>query len=226
MTDLGERHATTSPLERFECRLVRHAVEQPGSIHPRDEATLRYALALGRLGPCRLADGTDLDLAPHVAELRDRALAWLSPALAGTKVDAVELARSVPALAQAARMARSRIFVRYGQQLSAERLEKELCQRALVLACGGGGGVGYGHLGVFALLESAGLRPALIAGSSMGSVLGLFRARALRFEVAQVPRILGEVETRRLFRPFSTESRWTIPSAIRLALREGIGPYF
>jgi hypothetical protein len=37
---------------------------------------------------------------------------------------------------------------------------------------------------------------------------------------------MGELETRRVFRPFSAESRWTLPSAIRLALREGIGPYF
>ena len=43
------------------------------------------------------------------------------------------------------------------------------------------------------MLESAGLTPRLIAGASMGAIVGLFRARADRFEVSQVPEIMSEV---------------------------------
>jgi predicted acylesterase/phospholipase RssA len=125
-----------------------------------------------------------------------------------------------------ARSTRSRLVMQLGSRLSPSGLEHELTHRSLVLACGGGGGSGYGHLGAFALLESAGLRPRLISGASMGAILGLFRARALRFDVSQTPKIMGEVEGRQLFRPYNAESRWTLPSAVRLALRDGIGPYF
>jgi len=61
-----------------------------------------------------------------------------------------------------------------GHRLPPDRLDREVRERHLVLVCGGGGGTGYVHLAAFALLEAAGLQPALIAGSSMGAILGLF----------------------------------------------------
>lgn len=226
MESLTTRHGILAPLEQFELRLVRYAIEHPGAVHPRDEAAIRYSLALARLVELRAADGTDISVHAIVAELRDRANALLAPAFANGRVDMTLLARAVLPLAQSARAVRGRLVVFLGDRVSPQALEDELVHRALVLACGGGGGSGYGHLGAFALLESAGIRPRLIAGASMGAILGLFRARALRFEVSQVPKIMGELETRRVFRPFSAENRWTLPSAVRLALREGIGPYF
>ncbi len=223
---LTERHRILAPLEQYELRLVGHALAHPGAIHPRDEAALRYALALARLVELRADDGGDIAVDGIVTELRDRVHTLFAPAFAPGHVDAGQLARAVAPLSQAARAARGRLVVHLAQRLSPQALEEQLTERALVLACGGGGGSGYGHLGAFALLESAGIRPRLLTGASMGSILALFRARALRFEVSQVPKIMGELETRRVFRPFSAESRYTLPSAVRLALREGIGPYF
>lgn len=205
---------------------MRHALQFPGSVHPRDEAALRYSLALARLAELRAADGTDIQVLDLVAPLRDRLHTLLTPAFAGERLDTTELARAVPLVIEAARALRARLVVLLGDRMAPAAFERELTTRALVLSCGGGGGVSYTHLGAFALLESAGLRPQLIAGSSMGAILGLFRARSLRFEVWQAPRIMGELEHRRVFRPFSTENRYTLPSAIRLALRDGIGPYF
>lgn len=223
---LTARHQLLSPFDAWEVRLVRHALEHPGSIHPRDEAALRYALALARLPILSAPDGSEVWILDATAELRDRLTTLLAPAFARDRVDTAQLAQVLAPVCEAARKARGRVVVQTQKQLSPAQLEQELTQRALVLACGGGGGAGYGSLGAFALLESAGLRPRLLAGASMGAILALFRARALRFDVAQVPRIMGELETRRVFRPFSTENRWSLPSAIRLALREGIGPYF
>ncbi len=223
---LAERHALLAPLDELEIRLVRHALEHPGAIHPRDEAALRYALTLARLIEVRAEDGEDLAVDRVTGELRDKVRTALAPALAHGRVDRALVAGAVGPLSQAVRATRGKLVVFLGNRLSPQALEEDLTRRALVLACGGGGGTGYGHIATFALLESAGLTPTLLAGASMGSVLGLFRARALRFEVSQVPRIMGELEGRRVFRPFSVESRYTLPSAIRLALREGIGPYF
>jgi NTE family protein len=45
------------------------------------------------------------------------------------------------------------------------------------LALGGGGARGYAHIGVMRVLESEGLKSSLIAGTSMGGLLGaLFAA--------------------------------------------------
>lgn len=226
ITSITRRHELIAPFDRWEERLVRESLRRPGVIHPRDEAALRYAMALARLLVLRTPSGEDLPVAEHTRELREKLSEMLAPVFPKDRVDTEQLARCALPASQLARSTRARLVVRLGARVSPEDIERELTQKALVLACGGGGGVGYVHLGAFALLESAGLRPGLIAGSSMGAIMGLFRARALRFEVSQVPKIMGELETRRVFRPFGGDNRFTLPSPVRLALREGIGPYF
>lgn len=223
---ITRRHEIIWPFEQYEMRLVRLGLEQPGSVHPRDEAALRYIFALARLLELRLPDGTDVSVDELTSELRDRVHAFLAPAFGARSPDAREIARAVQPLIQTARTTRARLVVFLGGRISPDALERELTHRALVLACGGGGGSGYGNLGAFALLESAGFRPDLIAGASMGAIVGLFRARNARFDVGQLPTVMGELQHRRLFRPFRAENRYTLPSPIRLALREGIGPYF
>lgn len=42
----------------------------------------------------------------------------------------------------------------------------------LALALGGGAALGYAHLGVLAVLEEQGIRPDLVTGASMGSIVG------------------------------------------------------
>ena len=205
---------------------MRQSLARPGGLHPRDEATVRYMLSIARMESIRGETGADIEVSSIVSPLGDRLRQVLTPALTGRRVDVDVVGRSIPSLLPFARSVRARLVVELGNRVSPATLDRELTHRSLVLACGGGGGTGFGHLGVFALLESAGLRPRLVAGASMGAILGLFRARSLRFDVSQTPKIIAEVEGRRLFRPYSTESRWTLPSAIRLALGDGIGPYF
>ncbi len=48
------------------------------------------------------------------------------------------------------------------------------------LALGGGGGRGWAHLGVARALDEAGLRPALIVGTSMGAIVGAGLAAGMR----------------------------------------------
>jgi len=226
LPDLRERHRQLAPFEKWEVRLVRHALDHPGVVHPRDEATLRYAFAMARLVALPGAGG-EVPVFPLLAELRERLTLLLGAAFEGRTPDALLLGRQAPRVREAARLARSKLVVALGDRVSPRDLEQELVRRALVIACGGGGGAGYVNLGAFALLESAGLRPALLAGSSMGSVVGLFRSRSTRFDVTHVPQIVGELHARRMFRPsLGGADSWSLPSPVRLALREGIGPYF
>ncbi len=226
MQSLTALHEQLSPLDRFEAHIVRLALARPGAIHPRDEAALRYILSLARLTVFRLQDGTDVFLSDLTDELRTHVAARLRAALGIPTPDLAALSGALTTLTPIAKATRQRILASHHGRIDPEALERELTQRSLVLACGGGGGAGYGHLGAFALFESAGLRPSLLAGASMGSILGLFRARSLRFEVSQAPKLMAEVGARHIFRPYNAECRWTLPSAVRLALRDGIGPYF
>src|SRR5207245_7467680 len=113
-----------------------------------------------------------------------------------------------------------------GHRLPADRLDREVREGQLVLVCGGGGGTGYVHLAAFALLEAAGLQPALIAGSSMGAILGLFRARERRFDLARIPEILQDLTYRKIFRITPQPSVYGLPGPLRLHLRAAIGHWF
>ena len=55
-------------------------------------------------------------------------------------------------------------------------LDQELGIKTLVTVAGGGGGSGYVYIGAWDVLQGAGLVPGYVIGSSMGAVLGLFRA--------------------------------------------------
>jgi predicted acylesterase/phospholipase RssA len=113
-----------------------------------------------------------------------------------------------------------------GSKLPPDRIDEEVRQRHLVVVCGGGGGTGYVHLAAFALLEAAGLQPALIAGSSMGAILALFRARERRFDLARIPEILQDLTYRKIFRILPQPSIYGLPGPLRLHLRAAIEHWF
>jgi predicted acylesterase/phospholipase RssA len=186
-----------------------------------DEGTLRYAFALGRV----VADGAPRDhgaFAEYERALSSAATALFGPEPAGKPLQPEpELisaaARRLWELTLAARSAACSVT---GRRLA--ELDELIRHRKLALALGGGGGSGYVYLGCFQLLEEWKLAPSLIAGSSMGAVLGLMRARRLHFDVGEVFEILRHLSYRRLFRFLRTESRYAIPGAFRLYLRAGL----
>jgi NTE family protein len=66
----------------------------------------------------------------------------------------------------------------------------------LGLALGGGGARGYAHIGVMRVLEREGLRPDVIAGTSMGGLIGAFIAAGLHSN--RVEAIVGDIALYRL----------------------------
>jgi predicted acylesterase/phospholipase RssA len=104
----------------------------------------------------------------------------------------------------------------------AETLDRECCEKALLLVCGGGGGVAWSYLGAFDLLEQFALTPRLIAGTSMGAALALFRASSLGWHAEEVAAVVKGLTFRTLFRFLRTDSRYGLPAAMRLYLRSAI----
>jgi len=153
-----------------------------------------------RLGPLLLPPGqrlTRAQLLPHLRDLKERTT-----------------------------NTRDQLVRRFANRLPVEAIDKELREKALVLVMGGGGGTAYVYLGAMSLLDEYGLQPRLLVGTSMGSVLALFRSRTPRFEQDEVVGIVRSLSWRKLFRTLSTENRYGVPAALRLFLRSGIGRYF
>lgn len=207
--------------------LVRAVLRTAPWISEQDENAVRYALNLARLGQVRIADGTDLNLDSVLQPYRDEILAGVTPSfLRPTGVDRGAVAQLAPQLAARARFWRERVLETFGSRLAPDTLDREICEKALVLVCGGGGGVSYVYLGAFELIEQYGLRPRLLAGTSMGAVLQLFRARQLRYQPEEMAAVLEKLSRQNLFRFLQTESRYGLPATMQLYLREAIGEYF
>ncbi|WP_226342663.1 patatin-like phospholipase family protein [Deinococcus sp. AJ005] len=75
-----------------------------------------------------------------------------------------------------------------------QRQAREMNGYGLVL--GGGGARGLAHIGVWQVLEEAGLRPSVVTGTSMGGLVGAFIAAG--YSGAELERISGTVSWRRL----------------------------
>lgn len=210
------------PFEEAEVALVRAALARPGWLDERAEAALRHAVNLARAGRIRAPGGEEVDLWEFLAPFRARVASSLLRDLRRGSQRALDgIARLAGPLGEEAWRWRGRVLEAFHGRLPAETLDRELREKALVLVCGGGGGVTWSYLGAFEQLERSDLVPALCAGASMGAVLLLFRARTRRWDPGQVP--FDRLGFRQLFRVLQTDSRYALPAAMQLQLREAIG---
>jgi predicted acylesterase/phospholipase RssA len=215
--------ARSRPLEEAELALVRAVVSRSPWLGEPAEHALRYAFNLARLTLLRLPDGTDLDVAGFLAPYRDEVEPVASSLFAEpAELDPLAVGGLVPHLESRARDWRRRLLATFQGRLDAATLDRECCEKALLLVCGGGGGVAWSYLGAFDLLEQFGLTPRLIAGTSMGAALGLFRARSLAWHPEEVAAVVQGLSFRTLFRFLQTGSRYGLPAAMRLYLRAAV----
>jgi predicted acylesterase/phospholipase RssA len=110
--------------------------------------------------------------------------------------------------------------------VSPTELEAEIGQRALVSVAGGGGGAGYVYVGAYRSLDEAGHVPNLLIGSSIGALMGMFRARSRKAPWEEYIAIAKHLDRRRLFSPMSLTRRFGLPGLLALHLDEALGPEF
>lgn len=222
--DLDALRAKLRPFEEAELALVRSVVSRPAWLPEEDEAALRYALNLARVTRLRAPGGADFDLEELLDPFRQELHAVVEPLLLRPGgVDRAAAARLARHLRSRALSWRRRALLAFADRLPPAALDAEVCEKALVLVCGGGGGVSWSYLGAFALLEQYGLVPRLLAGASMGATLLLLRARRLRYSEAELREALAGLSFRGVFRFLETESRYGLPGAMRLYLRQAVG---
>jgi predicted acylesterase/phospholipase RssA len=222
---LDALHDRVRPFEEAEAALVRAIVSAPAWLSEPDEAALRYALNLARTTAARAPDGSTVDLDELLAPYREELRPLLAAFSGARGPDREAVARLVPSFSVQARAWRARAAAALQGRLPPEAIDREVCEKALVLVAGGGGGVTWSYLGAFALLEQYGLAPRLLAGTSMGAVLLLFRARRARWHPGDVDEALAKLSWKTLFRFLQTDSRYGLPAAMRLYLRAAIGEF-
>ncbi|MBN1334375.1 MAG: patatin-like phospholipase family protein [Deltaproteobacteria bacterium] len=221
----AERHLEIrAPLDQLEAEVVRRDLAHPEEIgRPRVEA-LRYVLSFARSTVVRNRDGQDVEVAETLVPFARRVRSTLEPLLAASQAGLWDAARALPELVAATRAARADLLD--SMPLDRDSLEEEVTRRLFVVACGGGGGSGFGYAGAWMLFYRHDLQPALIAGTSMGAIIGLFRARRRRFDMAAMVDAGRRISWPRMFRLLEGGSRYGLPASVRLALHPTLGACF
>jgi hypothetical protein len=224
-------------LARAETALVQASLDSPGSLPPDELRRLRYLLSFARLTvfePGAAGGGApgsrpDLDVTDELTAFRDRVLAEVAaplqaPLEPGTRLQAARAA--LGQIREALVERRVALLERHGGDCSAAELDAEVGTRVLVNVAGGGGGAGYVYLGAYERLDEAGLAPAFVIGSSIGALLGLFRARLATPPWEEYLALAKGLDRRVLFAPISLRRRFGLPGLLALDLRRSLDATF
>lgn len=223
---------------RMEQMLVSALHEHPGSVDRRTEHALRYALGLAQCttfqpGAAALGKRNERpDVVvrhPELVRFRNLVLDHLSPLLLHTRSSQRRLDRAVFALGRLRhRMVETRraVLSAHANDFSAEELDREVGQKTLVSVAGGGGGSAYVYIGAWEVLQNAGYVPAYVLGSSMGAVLGLFRALKVAGDFDEYTSFAKGLKFEDILRAVSFRARYGLPGVLRLFLHAGIGSHF
>lgn len=227
-------------LQRMESKLVAASVNYPGVITRRREHQLRYAICLAQLdrfqpGAARRGGRTqnpEVEVrTPRLTRWRAKILRELRDPILDPKSGDVRLAnaaRILGPLLPEVEKARAEVLEKYANEFSAVALDQELGKKTLVTIAGGGGGAGYVYIGAWAALQDAGFVPGYVIGSSMGALLGLFRALRVRGNFDAYVEFAKSMRSRsdEIFRFVSLKTRYGMPGIARLYLHAAIGLAF
>lgn len=237
MTTESDLEDSLLRLQRMETKLVDGLFDHPGTISRTREHQLRYALALAGLdhfqpGAARRGGRTDrADVrvrSPRLRRWRTRVLAGLEATLLSKDGERrIENAAQIlepwlPALEKT----RDEVIEKYADQFSSRELDQELGIKTLVTIAGGGGGSGYVYVGAWEVLQKVRLVPGYVIGSSMGAILGLFRALRRDGDFGEYLSLAKRMNSDEVLRFVSLRTRYGLPGIARLYLHAGIGSAF
>ncbi len=230
-----EREDRRLRLQRMESRLVDGLFEHPGIVSRRREHQLRYAIGLASLEtfqPGAARHGRRSALAEVTVRSRRLAL-WrkrVLDELAKPLLESRNSKRRVLAAAEALEgrlgelvAARDEVLERHADDFSVTHLDQEIGCKTLVNIAGGGGGSAWVYLGAWEVLQNAGLVPGYLVGTSMGAILGLFRALTRQADFDEYARIAESLHPDDVFRYVSLNTRFGFPGLARLYLSTAIG---
>lgn len=224
---LKRRFDRIHPLDQLEVTLVRAATERSTWLTPSALNALRCVLSLARIEVVPTPDG-EVSLDGAFDALRERVVESLEPLMleSGGVIEYDEVASTVPFLTDLAERARRDTLVRFAGRLAPEHLDAEMCHKVLVVVAGGGGGSGYVYGGAFKLLHELGATPSMIVGTSIGSLLGLFRARNRDLVLDPLVSLADRISWRSVFMLPAVRNRYGVPATLRLYLRKTIAHLF
>lgn len=217
-------------LQDLECEIVKLLSEDASFISHNDAASLRWALSLARITKVRVDHEKPKDdvVIDHISD-RFRAELYAKLMLAQNAlglIDKERLKNLVPSIALLAKTERLEWLSLFSHRLPKAALDDATRRRPLALTLSGGGGTSYVFVGAFHALEESGLIPSVITGSSMGAILGAYRARTKNFSFEGLNALVEKTSWSKIARPYNGPSRFGVPATFRLYLRDVVGHEF
>lgn len=221
--DTARAAAARRPFDIMERRLVRMGLEADDPETTRLSDQLRYALSFARLTVITNPDGSEVDLSGIQALHAQRVRARIAPFLLD-KRDLRGALQVAPEVIGWTLESRASVLDRL--PVDRDALEREVTTRLLAIASGGGGGAGYVYPGAYDMLDRIGVTPSLMVGTSIGALMGMFRARRERFDLATLVSAARALSWGGIFRVLESTHRYGMPATLRLYLREALGHLF
>lgn len=224
----GASRQLRKSLLAMECQVIRLLCEDSSFLSHDDSASLRWALSLARITKVRVnRDDSREDIVIGHATDRYRAelFAALSLAKSFSGIDKDKLKALCPKIIKSAKSERLDLLSLY-KNLSKHSLDDATRRRPLALVLSGGGGTAYVFVGAFLAMEESGIIPSVITGSSMGAILGAYRARTKNFSLAGLDALVEKTSWSKIAQPYNGPSRFGIPATFRLYLRDVVGHEF
>jgi predicted acylesterase/phospholipase RssA len=211
----------------MECQIVRLLCDD--AFLPQDDAaTLRWGLSLARITKVRVKkEDVVEDIAIEHATDRFRAelFAQLSTVIGYSGVNKEKLKNLCPQITRLVKAERAELLSLF-KALPKNALDDAIRRRPLALTLSGGGGTAYVFIGAFFAMEESGITPSVITGSSMGAILGAYRARTKSFSIDGLDALVEKTSWSKIAQPYNGPSRFGVPATFRLYLRDVVGHEF
>lgn len=202
--------------------MLEREIAHPGQVGEKSVVQLRYLINFAKLTQIRDEHGVDHDVREALGTHAWKVTDLLRPRLEDDE-HLGQAIKVLPELMAETAKKRQVLIDRFG--LDPARIDREVTVRKLVLVLGGGGGAGFGYAGLFTQLHRADLQPELIVGTSIGSLLGCFRARTRVHDLARLVEANKRLSWQRVFSLGPEPSRYGLPATLRLHLRRAIGEF-
>ncbi len=221
---------------RWEVALAKDRAARPHRLSTAQYDQVRYLINFARL--TRFRPGSvvragksssirfDVDVSQELTVFRTRVHRVLSEAFAKSHIGYHLLMNGVYRMWPDLVQLRKQILQRHSDEMTEQELDLEVCQKTWVSVGGGGGGAGYVYIGAYAEMHDAGLAPGYIVGSSIGSIMGLFRARDKEPDFQRMLDLAYSMKWDNVMRAISVKRRYGMPGLFRLFLRAGISSFF
>jgi len=217
-------------LERIECGVIREIANDPAWLSHNDAASLRWALSLARISKVMLEQGKPgLDVTLGQSQDRYRAELFALVSYAQSPQGGFnheKLNRNLKNIEKLASKHRFDLLSLYSGILPKAALDEATRRRPLTLTLSGGGGTSFVFVGAFQALEESGIIPSAITGSSMGAILGAYRARTKHFSLDNIDSLVEKTSWTKIAQAYSGTSRFGIPGTFRIYLRDVVGHEF